>query len=116
MRLLSIGNYFNDGLDRETYKDIVTKIFPSDDIKVISVDQIHSIYKENYETIIVNKGVFDNKFSNDVKVILENFKGLRIGLDLNFLEKKSSNFSSIDLRFLDHIFTRNINQVRELQK
>lgn len=115
MKLLVIGYYNNVNLGDESYKNIMGDFFPIDVLDFISSDKLLNVDHSHYDGIIVGGGdMINNYFNKSIKPFIKSFKGPKIAFSIgipfpNLITKKY-------LGYFDHVFTRNYEDIRPIQK
>lgn len=115
-KILVIGYYHRDNLGDQAFITIFTQYFKgyhldfrcSDDLKTTNLEL------DQYKCLIVGGGdLVNDYFFNNVRPLLANFSGIKIGLSLGI--PFPSLITSNNFGHFDHVFTRNYEDVRALQ-
>lgn len=116
MNFLIIGYYDRSNLGDESYKITFPKYFPNFNFTFISIDDCKnklSSFYDDFDGIIVGGGdLFNDYFYNIYDHILEHFKKIKIAVSVGI--PFSPNFKY--LRHFDHVFIRNYEDLRSVQK
>lgn len=115
MKILVIGYYHKNNLGDDSYQGVMGIFFPNDELDFIGSNKLSEIKAEKYNIVIVGGGdVINDYFNKDIKPFLLNFKGQKIAFSIGI--PFPSLINDDYLGFFDHIFTRNYEDVYEIQK
>ena len=113
--ILVMGYYNKGNLGDDSYQGIMGQFFPNEKLEFIASDQLSTVRADNYDAIIVGGGdVINDYFHSHIVPFLSNFKGPRIAFSIGI--PFPSLITEKYLGYFDHVFTRNYEDVREIQK
>lgn len=131
-RILVIGYYNKENLGDNYYQGVMGQFFPNTKLEFIGSDLLSTVKFEDYDAVIVGGGdIINNYFNNSIsqflpagdlsplsaeilKEFLHNFKGPKIAFSIGI--PFSSVINEKYLGHFDHVFTRNYEDIREIQK
>lgn len=115
MKILVIGYYNHGNLGDNSYQDVMGYFFPNDNLQFVSSDNLKSIDGNNYDGVIVGGGdIINDYFNSAIKPFLSTFSGPKIAFSIGF--PFPSCITETYLGHFDHIFTRNFEDLRDIQK
>lgn len=115
MYLLVIGYYDKGNLGDEAYKEIMGQFFPGDILDFILSDKISTVNVNLYDAIIVGGGdLINDYFNQKISLALQQFKGPKIAFSIGI--PFPSLITAQYLGHFDHVFVRNYEDLRAIQK
>lgn len=114
-KILVIGYYNKDNLGDDAYQGIMPQFFPNDHLTFIGSGRLSTIEASCYDAVIVGGGdIINDYFNDDIRPFLQTFKGTKIAFSIGI--PFPSLINDKYLGHFDHVFTRNYEDVRSLQK
>ena len=114
-RILVIGYYNKDNLGDDAYQGVMGNFFPDHELKFIGSKKLSTIDGSEYDAIIVGGGdIINDYFNDDIGPFLRRFKGPKIAFSIGI--PFPSLINDKYLGHFDHVFTRNYEDIRSLQK
>jgi hypothetical protein len=114
-KVLVIGYYNKENLGDDSYQGIMGNFFPNANLEFIGSHELSKIKAEDYDAIIVGGGdIINNYFNDSISPFLRNFKGPKIAFSIGI--PFPSLISEKYLAHFDHVFTRNYEDIRAIQK
>ncbi|CAH6421728.1 Polysaccharide pyruvyl transferase [uncultured virus] len=115
MKILVIGYYNKGNLGDDAYQGVMDQFFPNSILEFIGSRRLSTIKSEDYDAIVVGGGdIINDYFNNDIQPFLKNFKGPKIAFSIGI--PFPSLINDKYLGHFDHVFTRNYEDLRDLQK
>lgn len=115
MNIAVIGYYYRHNLGDDTYVNVMTKYLPEHRLTFICSDDLKNYSMEQYNGIIVGGGdIINEYYYKTIWPILEKFKGFKIALSIGI--PFASLISKKYFKIFDHVFVRNYEHVRDVQK
>lgn len=118
MEALVIGYYERDNMGDDAYVGIIPRYFPSFKLKFINSDELSEIKEDEkgrYKAIIVGGGdLINDYFNNKIKPFLEDFGGMKIAFSVGIPFPELIKYEYLEM--YDHVFTRNFEDIRDIQK
>lgn len=113
-KFLVLGFYDRHNLGDEIYKIVFKKYFPYN-LTFLCIDDLTGDLEINkFDGIMLGGGdLINTYFVDKYKTIVSEYKGIKLGISLGFPFK--SMIRSENLQMFDHIFTRNYEELRNLQ-
>lgn len=114
-KVLVLGYYFHGNLGDETYKYVMKNFLTNYSLTFAPTDSINEIDLDSYYAIIVGGGdIVNDYFIDKIRPKLEKFERLKIAFSIgipfpNLIKKEY-------LSVFDHIYTRNYEDLRAIQK
>lgn len=116
-KLLVIGFYNRNNLGDEAYKIAFSTHFVKFRLTFVCIDDLACVMNsiDSFDGIVVGGGdVFNSYFHNKYYPILSKFSGMKIALSVGI--PFQSMITKNNLHVFDHVFTRNQEEVRHLQR
>ena len=114
-RVLVVGYYNKDNLGDDAYQPIMKHFFPDEHLEFINSRKLSTIKSENYDAIIVGGGdIINDYFNADIAPFLRGFKGPKIAFSIGI--PFPSLITDKYLGHFDHVFTRNYEDLRSIQR
>lgn len=114
-KLLVIGYYNKDNLGDDCYQLVMGSFFEDFSLVFVNSSHLEKINLEEFNGIIVGGGdIINDYFNNHIKLPLSKFKGPKIAFSIGI--PFPSLIKTGYLGHFDHIFTRNYEDVRDIQK
>lgn len=115
MKVLVIGYYNRGNLGDDAYQGIMGQFFPNAKLEFICSDDISKVNSSDYEGVIVGGGdIINDYFHTKITPFLRSFKGPRIAFSIGI--PFPSCITEKYLGYFDHIFVRNYEDLRTIQK
>jgi hypothetical protein len=115
MKILVIGYYNKGNLGDDAYQGIMGQFFPNHELTFVESGKIATINTDDYEAIIVGGGdIINDYFNQHISPVLKSFKGPKIAFSIGI--PFPSLIKQEYLGYFDHVFTRNHEDIREIQK
>lgn len=115
IKTLVIGYYGRDNLGDESYYQAIREFFPMDNLTFVCADDLNIINPTDYKAVIVGGGdIINDYFNRTLRPFLEGFSGPKIAFSVGIPFPSLINKSH--LGYFDHVFTRNKEDVRDIQK
>lgn len=112
---LVIGYYSRGNLGDESYKGIMGRFFEGKKLEFVSSDDLGMVNPEKYDAVIVGGGdIINNYFNEKIKPFLIGFRGKKIAFSVGI--PFPSLINNEYLGHYDHVFSRNAEDIREIQK
>ncbi len=112
-KILVIGYYDKSNLGDDAYKYVMHKYFPNSILNFISSDCLHSLNWQEYNAIVVGGGDLINDYFNEhISIFLENVTIPKITFGVPFPNLITPKY----LSHYEYVFTRNIEDLSEIQK
>jgi len=114
-RILVVGYYNRGNLGDDAYQGIMGKFFPDAKLEFIDSEQLTEVIPENYDALIAGGGdIINVYFHKNIRPFFNKFKGPKIAFSVGI--PFPSLIKDEYLGYFDHVFTRNYEDVREIQK
>src|SRR3972149_3917945 len=116
MKVLVVGYYNKGNLGDDAYQDIMGRFFPGAILEFILSDLISTINPNGYDAVIVGGGdIINDYFMDKIRPFLEKFKhGPKIAFSIGI--PFPSLINEKYLGCFDHVFTRNYEDIRSIQR
>ena len=114
-KLLVIGYYNKNNLGDEAYKEVMGKFFPNYDLTFVGSRRLGEIEPKEYEAVVVGGGdIINDYFNDDIRPFLIEFRGPKIAFSIGI--PFPSLIKEKYLGHFDHVFTRNYEDIRDIQE
>ncbi len=115
MKILILGYYDRGNFGDEAYKVVMTEYLADYKLTFVCIDDINTINVNNFEGIVVGGGdIINDYFYNKLNPILETYCGFKIALSVGIPFPKL--ITTKYFEYYNHIFTRNYEDIRQLQR
>lgn len=115
MKVLVVGYYNKGNLGDDAYQGIMGRFFPKDNLTFVCANKVSTVNASDYDAVVVGGGDIINDYFNDhISPFLRTFKGPKIAFSIGI--PFPSCITEKYLGHFDHVFTRNYEDLREIQK
>lgn len=113
--ILVIGYFDKQNLGDEAYKLVMGNFFPGDTLTFVGSDKLASVERFSYDAVVVGGGdIINDYFNRHISSFLHVFKKPKIAFSIGipFPDLIIDKY----MGFFDHVFTRNMEDVRRIQQ
>ena len=115
MKILVLGYYNRGNFGDEAYKIVMCKYLPEHKLTFLCIDDINNIEIDKFHGIIIGGGdIINDYFYKKLNPFLQNYSGFKIALSIGI--PFPSLLTTKYFEHYDHVFIRNYEDVRQLQR